>query len=423
MILDVLRDINGKLSSSKIHNSLKNKDSTYYAIMNLTSFAHDSRTYNERIKFINNNLTEEQYCRGCGKLAKSNTKSFNTYCGMKCTKGLITHKTKQSDETKIKRKNTMIDKYGVTYNSQRKDIKHLLGNHFKNEYFIQDNIKKLKDISGINYELVNKDYIDNQLKAYPIDYLLEKLNCSHAFLIKWMNNNNMYLNDYTCSQPEMKIRSLFNNFDYDIKFNDRHLKKEIDIYLYNERFGIEVNGDYWHSYINPTTEEMNRHIDKYNLCKRNGIILYQFWEYEINNKFDIVKSIILRKLGHLKHADITHINEIDDCDEFIINNYIKDIYDYTYARVIYSNDIIIGVATFIIMNNKTIMNYIPHIEYDIPSCFDIVCDGINNIEYYIDKRFELLYGIGVNIGDTTIESTILTRGRLLFDCGCSKWKI
>ena len=75
------------------------------------------------------------------------------------------------------------------------------------------------------------------------------------------------------------------------------------------------------------------------------------------------------------------------------------------------------------MNNKTIMNYIPHIEYNIPSCFDIVCDGINNIEYYIDKRFELLYGIGVNIGDTTIESTILTSGRLLFDCGYSKWKI
>lgn len=205
MILSVLRDINGKLSASKIVKSQNNKDSTYYEIMNQTSFAHESRTYSERIKFINNNLIEEQYCRGCGKLSKSNAVSFNTYCGMKCAKGLISHRTKQSDETKIKRRNTMIDKYGISYNSQRKDIKPLLGTHFKCADFIQSNIKKLKDFSGINYELLTKEYIDEWLKKYPIDHLLLELNCSHAFLIKWMNKNNMYLNDYMCSQPERKL--------------------------------------------------------------------------------------------------------------------------------------------------------------------------------------------------------------------------
>lgn len=184
-----------------------------------------------------------------------------------------------------------------------------------------------------------------------------------------------------------------------------------------------MNGDYWHSYIDANEEEMSRHIDKYNLCKANDIILYQFWEHEINNKFDIVKSIILRKLGHLKMAEITHIINENNCDLFINDHYIKGLYEYDYAKIIYSNDIIIGVATFIICDDKTIMNYVPHIEYNIPICFDNIIDGIVDIEYYIDKRFELLYGNGDYIGSYDIDHITIAGGRLLYDCGQSIWKI
>ena len=82
---------------------------------------------------------------------------------------------------------------------------------------------------------------------------------------------------------------------------------EIDIYFPDEKVGIEVNGNYWHS-EGPLVEEnrftkknlvfcRTRHYEKYKACKEEGITLLQFYEDELKFKTNQVLGIILHKIN------------------------------------------------------------------------------------------------------------------------------
>ena len=59
----------------------------------------------------------------------------------------------------------------------------------------------------------------------------------------------------------------------------------------------EVNGNYWHSQACPNAKSRNYHMEKRQLYIDNGYTPLFFMEDEINNKFSIVQSILLNKLG------------------------------------------------------------------------------------------------------------------------------
>jgi len=71
--------------------------------------------------------------------------------------------------------------------------------------------------------------------------------------------------------------------------------QDIDIYMPDYNLGIEHNGIYWHS------EEKEKgqfyHLNKTKQALKQGIQLLHFWDFEWSNKQEIVKSIILNKLG------------------------------------------------------------------------------------------------------------------------------
>ena len=56
--------------------------------------------------------------------------------------------------------------------------------------------------------------------------------------------------------------------------------------------GIEVNGSYWHRDAGGATPIKK----KTQLCADKGIKLLHFWDYEINKKIDVVRSMILARL-------------------------------------------------------------------------------------------------------------------------------
>ena len=70
--------------------------------------------------------------------------------------------------------------------------------------------------------------------------------------------------------------------------------KEIDLYDETRKVGIEVNGTYWHS---EDKVEIDYHKDKTKLAWSKGVSLLQFWEFEVLDKPEIVKSMIESKLG------------------------------------------------------------------------------------------------------------------------------
>ena len=88
--------------------------------------------------------------------------------------------------------------------------------------------------------------------------------------------------------------------------------RELDIHFPDNKLAIEVNGLYWHSeeYIEPSY-----HLSKTLDCKKQGIQLLHFWDVEINQKMDLVVSMIKARLGSVKrlyarnlHVDLNITN-------------------------------------------------------------------------------------------------------------------
>jgi len=85
-------------------------------------------------------------------------------------------------------------------------------------------------------------------------------------------------------------------YDGEIKENTRSVisPKELDIYLPEKNFAIEYNGLYWHS---GERIDKRAHLDKTLACKEKEIKLFHIFSDEWEYKKDIVKSMILHRLG------------------------------------------------------------------------------------------------------------------------------
>lgn len=126
--------------------------------------------------------------------------------------------------------------------------------------------------------------------------------------------------------------------------------KEIDIYIPSLKIGFEYNGCLWHS--EKYGKGKHYHIDKTELCEKNGIRLIHIFEDEYINS----KEIVLSKIRHLMnfsngiriYARMCYIMEIDkgEAKLFLSNNHIQG---YEKAKVhlgCYYKDKLIGVMSF-----------------------------------------------------------------------------
>lgn len=72
---------------------------------------------------------------------------------------------------------------------------------------------------------------------------------------------------------------------------------EIDVYVPSIKIGFEVNGVHWHS---SKFKDKNYHKRKTELAKKDGIQIIHLFEDELVNKPEVVKSLILSKIGKTK---------------------------------------------------------------------------------------------------------------------------
>lgn len=142
-----------------------------------------------------------------------------------------------------------------------------------------------------------------------------------------------HLSGFGCKKCSETISSrhqeLMNFLDgHNIKYiiNDREVIKpyEIDIYIDNNKLGIEYHGVHWHSVKN----NKYLHYKKFCLAIKNDIKLLQIFENEWLENKDLVKSMILNNLKLLKnrvYARNCVIKSIEnkEYDNFCINNHIQ----------------------------------------------------------------------------------------------------
>ena len=102
----------------------------------------------------------------------------------------------------------------------------------------------------------------------------------------------------TGTSLELFIRSILDDHKINYETNNRTILdgKELDLYLPDHKLAIECNGVYWHS-----LKEPKYHFNKWKQCKEQGIQLLTIWEDQIINKPEIIKNIVLSKLGIYEH--------------------------------------------------------------------------------------------------------------------------
>ena len=124
--------------------------------------------------------------------------------------------------------------------------------------------------------------------------------------------------------------------------------QQIDIWIPSKNIGIELNGTFHHSTY---FKEPNYHSDKFKLAKDLNIRLMTFWSDQIYNHPEIVKSMIVTKLGYCKdtiYARKCQIKEVasKEASLFLEKNHIQGSTPSAYKIGLYYKDKLVSLMTF-----------------------------------------------------------------------------
>ena len=298
----------------------KVSQNAYNFILKQTSFMHIDHNFRERVFAIKNDIKGRPVCE-CGKPTHINNDtvitSFRKFCSVECAskyngENLKNFQQNREDHTKsnIKRKQTMLGKYGTETNSQRQEVKLIISEAQKKRWWgINPNLKLLRD----------KDWLYNE---YFTKYrsgvdIAKELNVNHSTVMEWIRYWGWEcrdVSDYEIpqkSKAELEIKKFLNNYGFNFISTRKLIKNhnnnnaELDGYEPKIKFAYEYNGLAYHGtdmeelMSLPLSVIKNRHLYKTIECEKLGIRLVHIWEDEWIDpiKKEIWKSILLSKLG------------------------------------------------------------------------------------------------------------------------------
>ena len=348
------------------------------------------RKYNDK-NYNNMEKTKSTNIKKYGVEYFTQTKEFKEKTKQTNLEKYHTEYFTQTEKFREKLKQTNIEKYGVEYFTQTKEFKEKTeqtklkkyGNkNFNNiEKIKQTNIKKY----GVEHHMIYKKkhnllkeitlnasltYYKNLLSSnYTLlnitgdDIKLHHITCNSDFSIK---KQLFYLrqkhNHKICTlcNPLIKIISYKENqlydfikkyYDSEIIISNRNILdgKELDIYLPDLKLAFEFNGLYWH---NELYKDNKYHLNKSEKCLEKNIQLIHIWEDDWIYKNDIVKSMILNKLGKTKnkiYARKTEIKEINDnklIRDFLNKNHLQGFIGSKVKLGLFYDNELVSLMTF-----------------------------------------------------------------------------
>lgn len=267
----------------------------------------------------------------------------------------------QSTETKKKITKTIKEKYGVDYYVQSKECRLYVKNSINSNRikFWANHLQIKTDdivINDMNFTIKNLCKIHDEFE-------INRYNLYNRSLCDRMENICTICNPISqnSSIKETEIRNFIEN---NLSINTTKIKinkKEIDIFLPDNKLGIEFNGLYWHSEARKVN--INYHLNKTENCEAQGIQLLHVFEDEWIFKKEIVKSIIKSKLGKIDtklFARKCEIREIDDNQlvrEFLETNHLQGFVGSNVKIGLFYDNELVSLMTFgkkrLSMGNKT----------------------------------------------------------------------
>lgn len=286
----------------------------------------------------NNAMKFNRFSNGykfCGPAASCECTKNAISTSVKKTKSKTT--AKEIERQNKKRTETMMQRYGVEYNSQRNEIKPIL----QQSRLSDEQCEKLND-----HDWMYHNYITQDRSAVDI---AEELGVYYGTVIDYCTKHNFSIKQRSSySLCEKQIAEYCSGLGFDIITNDRNILdgKECDIVIPEKKLAIEVNGLYWHSLC----DDKNAHLNKTLKCAENGYQLIHITDYEWKHKQQIIKSIISSKLGCNKKiwarkCDTKKITDSKIIRDFLEKNHIQGYSPSSHYYGLYTNDNLVMVLT------------------------------------------------------------------------------
>ena len=212
----------------------------------------------------------------------------------------------------------------------------------------EDFIAKAKQIHGSKYDYSKVEYKGNKSRVSII--------CpKHGEFLQIPNG---HLNGQGCpkcgnnneSKGEKTLCSFLDkcNLQFVNKERITIYPQELDIYSVKQNIAVEYNGLYWHS---EEYKDTNYHLNKTELCEKQGIRLIHIFEDEWLYKQEIVKSRLKSILGIIDnkiYARQCIIKEVSfkESNEFLEKNHIQGNCMSKYRYGLYYNNELVSLMTF-----------------------------------------------------------------------------
>ena len=152
---------------------------------------------------------------------------------------------------------------------------------------------------------------------------------------------------FKVSNPHRIISDFLKELNVDFENNTKKIipPQELDIYIPSKKLAIEINGVYWHSGL-----DRSYHLNKTKLCNSIGVELIHFWDHEINEKLDIVKSILRNRIGlsttiYARNTEIKSVS-FEDMVDFLNNNHIQGKRNSKINIGLFFNSELVSLMTF-----------------------------------------------------------------------------
>lgn len=351
--LSIVLRKDGKISPNTIKEDYFIKRNIYHLWEYFINATENFNSYpiSDRIFFLINDIQEPTKCKICDNLCITvnykKGKSYSKYCSAKCSrndKDRIKNNLKKVNHeiANERRKNTMIEKYGVEFNSQREDIKYL----WKCPKIADSAFKKLNDIDWLHEQYITLNKSSKQIG--------DLLNCYYGTVIEYLKKHNIEISYIrSTSTIENEIKEFLESYNIIVEQSNKKIikPKEIDLYIPDYKIGIEINGLYWHSYnYHETVIEKNKHKEKYIRCNDIGIKLIQITDSDWINKKEIVKSMLLNSIGifNKMNARDMIIKKVDNAiyKKFVIDNHISGYATASIAYGLYYQDELYSIISF-----------------------------------------------------------------------------
>jgi hypothetical protein len=363
-INDIVQEHSIRLRESYFKN---NHTELYNLINNYCAGISDLKFVQKIWHWVNDR--ENYFVCECGERTSFNKNwldGYRKYCSAKCSQS--------QEKTKEKRRKTTLEKWGTDNVAKSEEIKK------KQE---QTNLKKWGSKSTTQntevQEKIRKSVVekwgkewyfqteDFKLKAKK--YYLEKYGVEHQLEVEEIKERikqtclkkygvETYLNTqhsrdsikkYNKSGYEKEIVEWLNGFVDIIETSSKVISPlNIDIFLPQFNLAIEFNGLYWHSEL---FKDKNYHLKKTKLCEEKGIKLIHVWEDDWLNRKEIIKSIILNRIGKIDKRIWARKCLIKECNNevtanFLNNNHIQGYSKFNKSVGLYYGEDLVSLMTF-----------------------------------------------------------------------------